>query len=130
MSIIMAQRHDDEILMVGDTKISSVAATRPDELPGNLKVITFAERMTAGFAGNAGSAHVAIKSARRVFYSSGPDAALEVLQTSSREDETDYIVASHHRSTRLVVLRRGAWSISATTCARLVKMRRLKALCR
>lgn len=107
MSIVVAQRRHDEILLVGDTKISSKAAKRPDELPGNLKVITFAERMTAGFAGNAGAAHVAIKSARRVFYSSGPDAALEVLRTSSREHETDYIVASHHGCTRLVVLRKG-----------------------
>jgi hypothetical protein len=107
MSIIMAQRRDDEILLVGDTKISNEAATRPDELPGNLKVITFAERMTAGFVGNAGAANVAIKAARYAFYSSGPDGALEVLKTSSDEDETDYIVASHHGSARLVVLRKG-----------------------
>jgi hypothetical protein len=107
VSIVVAQRWHDEILLVGDTKVSDKAATRPDELPGNLKVITFAERMTAGFAGNAGAAHVAIKSARRAFYSSGPEAALEVLKASSREDETDYIVASHHSRTRLVVLRKG-----------------------
>lgn len=107
MSIVVAQRRDDEILLVGDTKISSEAATRPDELPGNLKVVTFAKRMTAGFAGNAGAAHVAIKFARRVFYSSGADAALDVLRTSSSEDDTDYIVASHHGRTRLVVLRKG-----------------------
>lgn len=107
MSIVVAQRRDDEILLVGDTKISNEAATRPDELPGNLKVITFAERMTAGFVGNAGAANVAIKAARCAFYSSGPDAALEVLKASSSEDETDYIVASHHGSARLVVVRKG-----------------------
>lgn len=107
MSIIVAQRLDDEILLVGDTKISSKAATRPDELPGNLKVITFAERMTAAFAGNAGAAHVAIRSARREFYSSGPHAAVEVLRASSRDDETDYIVASHQGPTTLMVMRKG-----------------------
>jgi hypothetical protein len=107
MSIVVAQRRGDEILLVGDTKVSSVAATRPDELAGYLKVITFAERMTAGYAGNAGAAHVAIKAARGAFYSSGPDAALEALKASSRESETDYIVASHHGGTRLVVLRKG-----------------------
>lgn len=107
MTVIVAQRQGDEILLVGDTKITSERATRPDELPGNLKVITFADRMTAGFAGNAGAANVAIKAARRAFYLSGPDAALEVLKASSREDRTDYIVASHHGATRLVVLRNG-----------------------
>ena len=107
MSIILAQRHNDEILLLGDTKISSTAARRPDELPGNLKVITFAKRMTAAFAGNVGAANVAIKRARLAFYAAGPNAAIEVLRTSSRNTDVDYIVASHHSETKLMVIRNG-----------------------
>jgi hypothetical protein len=107
MTIAIAQRRGDEILLVADTKVSNEPQPRPDELPGRLKVVTFAERITAAFAGKEGPAYLAFRDARRAFRSGGAAAALDVLVASSSNGETDYLVAAHHGETTLWRIKNG-----------------------
>jgi hypothetical protein len=109
VTIAIAQRRGDDILLVADTKITDKSGMRRgiDELPGRLKVVTFAERMTAAFAGNEGLASYAIRDARRACRQDGPAAALDVLVDSSGAGEVEYLVAAHHDEAMLVRIKDG-----------------------
>jgi hypothetical protein len=129
VTIAIAQRRGDEILLIADTKITDVKgigagadevdgrlqamalAERKragiDVLPGLLKVVTLADRMTAAFAGMEGPACLAIRDARLKFRIGGPTAALDELVRSSESGETDYLVAVHHGETGLWRIKNG-----------------------
>lgn len=107
MTIVIAYREGDTILMMADTKVSNRNARAPEVVPGRLKVVTFADCATVAFAGNADAAYVVIRDARREFQKRGFSAALEVFRQDSMRGETDYIVAAHQKNTVLLRLRNG-----------------------
>jgi hypothetical protein len=107
VTIVIAQRRGDEVLLLGDTMIGNRGQTGPNVLPGRLKVVTIGPRVTVAFAGDADPAGVAIQAARRALRDDGLLAAIEGLKRESSNGQTDFLVASHNPSTSLIRLRKG-----------------------
>ncbi|KSV76013.1 hypothetical protein N185_16325 [Sinorhizobium sp. GW3] len=61
MTIIIAQRRGDDILLLADTKIGNAGEKGPNVIPGRLKLIVLGKGLTVGFAGNADAADVTIR---------------------------------------------------------------------
>jgi hypothetical protein len=59
VTIVIAQRRDQEILILSDTTIIEPDKTRNDVFPGRLKVVIIGPQVTVAFAGNADPAIVA-----------------------------------------------------------------------
>jgi hypothetical protein len=108
MTIVIAARRDEEVLLLADTMIGNRGERRNDVVPGRLKIVTIGPRVTVALAGNADSADVALRPARAQLLETGVGAAIDVLKEDSRSSATDYIVASHLERLNLIRIRNGA----------------------
>lgn len=117
MTIVIAQRRGDEMLLLSDTMINDPGQRRSDVMPGRLKIVTIGPRVTVAFAGNADPADVAIRTARIELFRSSFAGALEVLRADSREGKTDYIVSSHLERGSLLRIRNGGAAEVPDICA-------------
>lgn len=108
MTIVIAQRRDEQILLLADTKIGNTGATGPNVIPGRLKLVVLGNTLTIGFAGNADAAGVVVRKAREILYGAGEQAAINLVRAASTNGETDYIIAAHQPYASLLLLRRGA----------------------
>jgi|GEM_PF-4236986 len=107
MTLVIAQRHEDQVMILADTKIMDPSKTRPDIIPGRLKAIILGPGLSVAFAGNADAASLAIENARDALLFCGIEDAINIIQSDSREGETDYIIACHSPKAELLCLRRG-----------------------
>jgi len=107
LTIVIAQRCGDEILILSDTMISDPNSTNPDVMPGRLKAVTIGQCVTVAYAGRADPAAVAVQEAHRELRRAGLVAAVEVLKDASSDGSIDFVVASHRTEASLVRLRRG-----------------------
>ena len=117
MTIIIGQRQHDRILLLSDTKIVNSGETGPNVIPGRLKAVVLGHGLTLAFAGNADAANVVVRRAREVLIASGVEASIELLRSSTSDGHTDYIVASHRPSVRMLLIRRGGLMDVSDICA-------------
>lgn len=117
MTIVIAKRAREEILILADTMIGDRDQTGPDVMPGRLKVVTIGPRVTVAFAGNADPAGVAVQEARYKLRQNGLAVTTEFLKAESADGTTDFLVASHDPDARLVRLRKGVALEVADICA-------------
>lgn len=108
MTIVIASRRADEILMLADTMIDNENERRSNPMPGRLKLVVIGHCVTVGYAGNADRAYVAVRGARVALRNFGLQAAMDLLAEDSRNGHTDYLVASHLPQAALVRIRNGA----------------------
>lgn len=117
MTIVIARRRNDEILLLADTMVTDANLTGPDVIPGRLKIVTIGSRITVAFAGNADAAFLALRTARREFHRSGSKSAINVLKEASSDGTTDFIVAIHRPETFLLRVRKGVTLEISDICA-------------
>lgn len=117
LTIVIAQRRGEEILILSDTMISNPVETGPNIFPGRLKAVIIGPCVTVAYAGNADPAGVAIQKARFELDRAGLAAAVEVLKQESHNGLTDFVVASHYPKVSLIRLRRGVQLEVKDICA-------------
>ncbi len=108
MTIVIASRRADEILMLADTMIHNENERRSNPMPGRLKLVIIGHCVTVGFAGNADRASVAVRNARTALRNSGLPAVMDLLTDDSTNGDTDYLVGSHQPHAALFRIRNGA----------------------
>lgn len=95
MTVILAQRFDERIVIASDTMISDANTGRNSAMPGRLKAIIISDRLSVAYAGHSDPALYAI---RRI-----PDlkgrvpCVLETLRafTDLKDRDVDFIIAYH-----------------------------------
>lgn len=107
MTLVIAQRRGDEILIMADTKVTNADQTRADVMPGRLKAVTIGPRVTVAFAGNADPAGLAIQESRIALQRAGLPAVVDILKRYSGDGSIDFILASHRPDTSLLRIRKG-----------------------
>ncbi|WP_131803251.1 MULTISPECIES: hypothetical protein [unclassified Mesorhizobium] len=116
MTIVIALRRDEEILLMADTKVTDANSTGPNIIPGRLKIVTIGPRVSVAFAGNADPAGVALREARKELQHDGLVPAVEVLKQYSSDGTVDFLVAAHTPEISLLRLRRGVSLEVADVC--------------
>jgi len=121
MTIVIAQKRNDSVLLLADTKINDPKEIGPDVFPGRLKLVILDKGMTVAFSGDADPAGVVLRDAHKVLRKSGPQATIDFLTMSSSDGRTDYVVAAHMPEARLLIMRKGGvveeqniWAIGDT----------------
>lgn len=117
MTIVIAQRREDHILLLADTRIGDAGKTGPNIIPGRLKLVVLAKGLTVGYAGNADAASITVRKAYLKLIESGHQAVIDLLQAASSTGETDYIVACHEPQICLLRLSRGGLLNVRDICA-------------
>jgi hypothetical protein len=107
VTIVIAQRRGEEILILSDTMIRESDKTRDNVFPGRLKAVIIGPQVTVAFAGNADPALLAVQGARRELRRSGLSTAIDILKHESQDGGTDFLIAIHDPTARLVRLRNG-----------------------
>jgi hypothetical protein len=96
MTLIIARKFGDRIIVVNDTMISGKGLARPSLIPGQLKTIVIDDRVSISFAGTADIAIATIREARMLLVKKTDLSELIFfLKVHSASDESDFIVASH-----------------------------------
>ncbi|MBB3917713.1 hypothetical protein [Rhizobium fabae] len=117
MTIVIAQKKGDQILLLADTKIGNAGETGPNVIPGRLKLAILDNTLTIGFAGNADAAGIAVRRASEALRASGEQAAIDLVRAASADGQTDYIIAAHKPHAILLLLRRGGMLEVPDICA-------------
>jgi hypothetical protein len=101
MTLVIARRFDERIVVMSDTMVSDRDATRPSIIPGELKSIVVHRYASIAFAGSVNTAIDAIKRARQVLVETdNPTSAVDVLRKTSEESRntdyaSDFILTTH-----------------------------------
>lgn len=107
MTIVIVKRVNENVLLMGDTKVTDPNGTAPEVWPGRLKIVTIAPRVTIAFAGLADPADVALREAAKYFRNSDHSAGIDTVKRYSRDFDIDFIIAMHSPSFQILLIRRG-----------------------
>ena len=103
MTVVIGRRFGDTIIMLSDTMISDADAGRNNAIPGRLKAIVVADRLSIAYAGHSDPALHAIRKTPVIYMNGGLPAVLEALRefTTSGDHDVDFVVASHYPTAEL-----------------------------
>ena len=99
MTLIIAAKFGERIVVCSDTMITNASATRPNTIPGRLKTVIVSGSMSISYAGLAGPALKSIRAVASIAKSPG---ALHKIQEDLRKTterhagNCEFIVASHY----------------------------------
>ena len=103
MTVVIGRRFGDTIVVLSDTMISDANTGRNSAIPGRLKAIVVADRLSIAYAGHSDPALHAIRRTPDIYMKNGLPAVLEALRqfTACRDHDVDFIVASHDTAAEL-----------------------------
>src|SRR5580658_3069023 len=99
MTFVVAKCFGERIYIASDTMISNSGKTRPDVIPGRLKVIILDAKTTVAYAGLADQSIDTIKLAKQRLSDGGNLLDVEqILAAATRkyEGQLEFLIASHH----------------------------------
>lgn len=101
MTIVLAQKFGERIIILADTMISDSNTEKPSIIPGRLKAIVISKKLSIAYAGHANQCHdVALKCYSLARKNGQLNEILEFLRLSSApnnyEVEMEFIVAAHN----------------------------------
>ena len=97
MTVVIAKRFGQTIVILSDTMISDTNLGRENAIPGRLKAIIIADRLFIAYVGHSDPALHAIRQVAASYPTAGLGAVLESLREVTAFDyhDIDFIVASH-----------------------------------
>jgi hypothetical protein len=102
MTVVVARKFGEYILVASDTEITEIGETRRNTIPGALKTFVIDLNCTIAFAGNYDQALDTVRWLRNVFLRNRDfDQILELLRQDTKNDECDYIIAMHRPQAEL-----------------------------
>ncbi|MBR0966115.1 hypothetical protein JQ554_18065 [Bradyrhizobium diazoefficiens] len=114
MTVGLARRFGDRILIIADTIISSRSAAKKDIIPGRVKAVILAEDVSAAYAGSVYHALPALQRAAQIARSNGRiEDIIEPLRATNAETvhdeelETEFLIASHRDGVAMMKVWRG-----------------------
>ncbi|MHC4048666.1 hypothetical protein [Bradyrhizobium sp. 25ACV] len=114
MTVGLARRFGDRILIIADTMISSRSAAKKDIIPGRVKAVVLAEHVSAAYAGSVDHALPALQRAAQIARSNARiEDIIEPLRSTNAEtahDEelvTEFLIASHRDGIAMMKVWRG-----------------------
>jgi hypothetical protein len=116
MTIVIARKWGDRIVMLSDTMISDRTAACPDIIPGQLKAIVLTPKLSVAYAGRAGKA---LDTIRKVWGAAREGADLPDMLESLRQvtgentEPVDFLVVSHYEAPTLYKVWEGKVSTGA-----------------
>jgi hypothetical protein len=135
MTIVIARKWGDRIVMLSDTMISDRTAARPDIIPGQLKAIVLTPKLSVAYAGRAGKALDTIRKVRGAAREGAdlPDMLESLRQVTGENTEpVDFLVASHYEAPSLYKIWNGLvsppanWYWIGDSCAADAVQRRME----
>ncbi|MGO7019251.1 hypothetical protein [Rhizobium leguminosarum] len=106
MTIIIARKFKNRIVLASDTMISFADGSRPEIIPGRLKAIVLGAELSIGYANYADQAVAAIQKVKKNWDVGKRDLA-DVFDVLCKEEMADFIVASHVEEPQLFKIREG-----------------------
>lgn len=95
MTIVVARKFGDRILMFSDTMISQ-PGMKPDIIPGQIKSVVLNLQISMGFSGRLVACLDAARRAKKSLESDGRlSNVIDILRSYSKNDDCDFIIASH-----------------------------------
>lgn len=108
MTICVAARFDDRILIMSDTMISSREWIRNDIIPGQLKAIVLNMKMSLAYAGLVRVGILAARScAEQLRNGAKLSEILSILRNVSEEGSCDFLIASHENGAQIFKISEG-----------------------
>lgn len=114
MTLVIARKFSERIVVVSDTMISDEHATKRDVIPGRLKSVVIGDYLSISYSGFADAAIPVIRDAQRLLRAKrGVDEILALLREHSRQGRCDFIVVSHVTSPSMYKIWNGVISKDA-----------------
>lgn len=112
MTIVIAQRFEDRILLCGDTMISDIEKGKINAVPGWLKLVTLNDTHTVGYAGNAQKCISVVRQCYKLLHEGKSKQSLYDLLKQGSEgaedgDSCDFLFASHESGPALYAFKSG-----------------------
>lgn len=108
MTIVVAKKYGERIVVLSDTMISHERGARSDIFPGRLKSIVVNQWLTVAYAGLSNQAISELRDLGRNNALNTSDVVSKLLSVNVRFDnEVEFIVCSHETRARLIKISRG-----------------------
>ncbi len=117
MTIVIAQKKDDRILILSDTMVTDEAAVKSGVIPGRLKVAVLNSKVAVAFSGAADRANDSVIKARDVFAQNGIAELQQFLKNKSLKYDIDFFLASHVNGAKLYLIRNGGMLECEDVCS-------------
>jgi hypothetical protein len=102
MTIVVARKFGDRIVMFGDTMITHPGMVNPDIIPGQVKSVILNLQISMGFSGKLVAGLDACRMAKKSLESGGRlSCVIDVLKNHSKNTDCDFIIISHQNGPEL-----------------------------